>query len=82
MSGRVEPLEIVRYSLTASVEYQQLVAGQETYVVQLLKGLRRIAKGVQLLSEANLSRHHSLDVQRTMNLLVLSDSALNKRPDL
>jgi hypothetical protein len=82
VSGWVDPLEIVRYSLTASAEYQQLAAGRETYVVQLLKGLRRIAKEVQLLSEANLSRHHLLDVQRTTNHLVLSDSALNERPDL
>ena len=82
MSGRVEPLGVVSYSLNASAECRQLVAGQETYVVELWKGLRRIAKGVQLLREAIPSRHHSLDVQRTTKLVVPLDSALSTHPDL
>ena len=59
-------------------EYPQLFAVQETYVVKLLKDLRHTAKEAQLLMAVILYRHYLLDVQRTTNLLVLSDSVLNE----
>ena len=71
-----------RYSLVALAEYRQLIAGQKTYVAKLLKGLRQIVREVPLLREVTLSLHHSLDVQRMVRLLVLSDLILNERPNL
>jgi hypothetical protein len=47
-----------------------------------LKGLRRIAKEARLLKVVIVPRHHSLDVQRTTGLLVLSGSVLNELLDL
>jgi hypothetical protein len=81
-SKLADPSETSHCSLAASVECQQLVADQGTYVGMQLKDLRRIVKQVQLLRVVIPSRHYSLSAQKMVYLLALSDSVLNERPDL